>query len=289
MNTHPHEKKIEVSATAKVVLAIKEFYNTPNWPGARKKPLYSGTHKQLFLSEADMESVKLRAEPPEVLQSLAVRERWFNKICRAAIKKENIQQIIILGSGFDTRPYKLNPANQQGKPHEKVYSQVKFFEVDCAENLDTKEAIFADNGIDKNAVYVRADYTDPDFMDKLQSHGVKVDSPTLIIWEGNSMYLQLKQIKKLFLNLQTSFNNVVIAFDYFSRTFIQGPPSCFALHRMGMWKTGLNEDDLKELAIKCHLTVVSTESIAELEQHYQVNNQPPSESHQYHCAVLKKA
>ncbi len=240
----------------------------------------------MFLTEEDLNAAKNREEPSTVLQCLAVRERWFNKICSYHIKSNNVKQIIILGSGFDTRPCKMNSQNQKDKQNEKLYSQVKFFEVVCKQILDIKGEILSKAGVEKNAEYICADYTDEGFMEKLKLHGVNFTIDTLIIWEGNSMYHQLEKINNLFSKIKSAFKNVHIAFDYFTRDFIS-EPSIFTLHRQGMWKTGLNAEDLEKLALQTGFNIIATDSIATLEKQYEVNSNPPPESEAYKCSVLR--
>lgn len=277
-----------VSKTAKPVIAVKYVTAQPSfWQskgcGNRKTPLTKNTCSAIFLTSEDIKKAEQRPDINQI-KTVSTRERWLNKILENHVKVQNYKQIIILGSGFDIRPYKKNRDNQKNKPHANIYSQVRFWEIDQKNILDAKEQIYKSNGFDKNATYIRADYTKDNFVEQLVSSDLKLDMPTLIIWEGNLMYLEKSQIIDVVNSLKSSLKDFTIAFDYFTQSFINSIESLSPLKVL--WKTGI--DNIKEFAKETGLTIADVRNIRDLEIEYDVDNNPCERAEQYSLCALRK-
>lgn len=288
-HSRPATVKKEIAATADFVGAIKESLKSGGWPGNRQEPLWHGEHKRLFVSDGDIK--KVQPIPVEMRLGPAVRERFFNKQLHDYIKQQGYRQVLILGSGFDTHAYKKNKHEQQGKKNANVYAEVKFFEIDCEESLTRKERIYDENGVDKNAVYVKANYLEEDFITLLKQKGFNCNAPTLILWEGNSFYLPKEKIPPLFATIKSSIPNAVILFDHFTSEFINEgpkPTSCYfgnTHHAMKMWVTGFNTQDVAALASESGMTVVLTKALNECKREYGVSDHQGDDD--YLVSVLK--
>lgn len=289
MNTR---NKIEkVSDTAKPVLAAKYVTSQPSfWKnkgcGNRETPLANNEASRIFLTNEDIEKAEKNPNIDNI-KTASVRERWINKLFEQYVKNNGYKQIVILGSGFDTRPYKKNPQNQENKKNACVYSKIKFWEIDKPEILDEKEIIFKSQKLDKNATYIKADYTKTDFITMLFESGLNPKEPTLIILEGNLMYLEKDEAKEVFNKLKTLLNECVITFDYFPQSLVNMIASRTVKgSNESLWKTGI--DDLQDFASKCGLTVVENRSIGELSKEYDVDNNPSTGANQYSVCALRK-
>jgi methyltransferase (TIGR00027 family) len=85
-------------------------------------------------------------------------------------------QVLLLGAGFDARAHRLGVA-------------ATFFEVDFAATLDDKAAVL--EGLEPLAprIAVPVDLAAQRFVEPLADAGFDRSVPTLIVWEGVSMYL----------------------------------------------------------------------------------------------------
>lgn len=274
-------KQMDVSKTAKPVLAVKYVTAQPSfWQkkgyGTRESSLVHNECASLFLSPEDIKKAEERADIKQI-KTVSTRERWINKRYEKYIKENNCKQIIILGAGFDIRAYKKNSENQKNKKNAQLYSQVRFWEVDKAAILDEKEGLFKANGLDKNAVYIRADYTRDNLIEMLASTQLNFGLPTLIIWEGNSMYLEKNQIIQVVQQLKLAFAEFSLIFDYFKQTTIDSLDPNSILKTL--WKTGI--DDIHEFARLNNLTVFNSQNIGELEIQYGVDANPSERATEY--------
>lgn len=287
----PRKKVEKVSDTARPILAIKYVTSQPSfWKekvcGTRSVPLSNIEGAKHFISEDDIEAAKNNPKIDHI-KTVSVRERWINKLLHKYVKEKQHQQVLILGSGFDIRPLKKNSQNQEGKKHASLYSHLKFWEIDKAEILDEKERIFKEKGLDKNAEYIKADYTKSNLLEQLVAKDFNLNSPTLVILEGNLMYLEENQVREVFNKLQESLKEFVIAFDYFPQKIINFISSSSAEGtNEKLWKTGI--DDLEKFAREFGLVVEKNENIATLSQDYQVDINPSAGAKAYSVCALRK-
>ncbi|MDR3492149.1 MAG: class I SAM-dependent methyltransferase [Gammaproteobacteria bacterium] len=275
--------------TALPVLAIKHATSQASYwlskgHGKRVTPLSRGTHALLFVNEKEIDAVGVRSDADKV-QSVGIRARWINKVYQSYIKTKGCKQIIILGSGFDIRSYKKNQENQTGKKHAAMYAQVKFFEIDSDKILDYKEKIFSESHQDKNATYIRADYTQKDFIEKLAKAGVDFKAPTLFIWEGNIYYLDKLKISELMERLKTSFHDFALTFDYFTQTFLEETKA--KLPKMP-WNPDTGINNIQEFADNFGLQLIESGRIADLAVEYEVDEKPIYGAAHYVCTLSKK-
>ncbi|MDX1900749.1 MAG: class I SAM-dependent methyltransferase [Gammaproteobacteria bacterium] len=276
------------SKTAKPVLAIKTATKEPSFwlkigRGSRTTPLTKGDYAKIFLTDDTIQKVYERKDLDKILAG-AIRERWINKLYQKCIKEDDYKQIIILGSGFDIKPFKKNSLNQFGKTNASLYSTVRFWEIDRAVILDEKERIFKENNLDKNASYIKADYVKDDIIEMLHNEGVNFSAPTLIIWEGNWMYLENEEVDKTFKTLKDSFDHFIITFDYCSQSLVDNTNTVRPLwqgHKLGI-------DDICHFAEQHGLTVVANQTTDNLAKEYDVDNSPPEEFSQYSVCSLQK-
>ncbi len=117
-----------------------------------------------------------------------------------------IEQFVILGAGFDTRPYRL-PAQMQ----------VRSFEVDTPKTQATKREMLKNAGIDASAVtFVSADFEKEDWLGRLVEAGFDIRKPALILWEGVIMYLERAAVEDTLRKIAGLAKGSVLAFDYFT-------------------------------------------------------------------------
>lgn len=244
-----------------------------------------GNYLKLFVNKKgrDMLEGTVKSSPKAMALS-TMRHKYMNQVLSRRVKtSENpVGQVIILGSGFDTRP-----------ACKKEY-KVKFFEVDRPEILDEKATIYKRNNIDPNAVYLPMDYVNKDMIARLKSVGVNFDAPTHFIWEGNTAYLPNETIDRIINILKNNFSNATISFDYFA-------PQALTDKKTGSWTLDQTKEyldskgakfigsikDINEFVAKRQLTLIENHKMADLLKKYRPNEEPDGTANVYSLCTLK--
>lgn len=205
-------KEYNVATTAllanywKLVAKSKE-----NWPelcqdkGEREKDLFKDTLMQHFV-DSNIQAESEQRLDKRMWLPLATRGRFFRRTVSESVKNKEVRQVLILGSGFDTLPARKSKYTRD--------LGVRFFEVDQPQILACKEAIYAEHGVDKNAEYIGLDYVQGNLIEELKQRSLDFTSPTLILWEGNTFYLEKTEVIRVLHELAENFQNLIITFDY---------------------------------------------------------------------------
>lgn len=125
------------------------------------------------------------------------------------------EQLVILGAGYDSRPYRL--ADRLG--------DVQVFEVDHPATSAAKrakvEALIGE--IPANVTYVTVDFTVDKLADKLLGCGYRTTWPTVFLWEGVTPYLDLEAVDEVlgFVTAGAAAGSAIV-FDYILRSVVEG-------------------------------------------------------------------
>ncbi|HVP22200.1 MAG TPA: SAM-dependent methyltransferase [Anaerolineaceae bacterium] len=113
---------------------------------------------------------------------IVARCRFMDDLLSEALD-QGIQQLVILGAGFDSRPYRFD----------RLKKGVKVFEVDHPATQKNKrkqlERILGPDGLPGYVTLVPVDFTRDALADRLSECGYSERLKTLFIWEGVTMYL----------------------------------------------------------------------------------------------------
>ncbi len=170
------------------------------------------------------------------------RTLFFDEALTAALS--SVEQVVILGAGFDTRLFKFCLGRGLG-----------LFEVDQIETQVVKKQALSKSGIALDEVqFVAVDFVRGDWMEVLISNGFKPQKRTFFLWEGVTYYLTEAAVKQGFsLMAAASADGSLVAFDFFSEALIRenkvrigtalldliGEPLCFGIDACEGVKTGL--------------------------------------------------
>ncbi|MER5766070.1 SAM-dependent methyltransferase, partial [Streptomyces sp. NPDC002082] len=117
-----------------------------------------------------------------------------------------VDQLAILGAGFDTRSFRLSPEDR-----------VRCYEIDLPRTQAHKLAMLEKAGLSTRlATYVSADFETEDWMDKLVASGFDPGRRTLFLWEAVTMYLDRESVSATLRRIADSAPGSVVAFDYFA-------------------------------------------------------------------------
>ena len=151
---------------------------------------------------------------PGVMGALVTRSRYIDDYLSERIR-EGIQQLVILGAGYDSRPYRF----------EQLRNRVRVFEVDHHTTQDIKKAkltkIFG--ALPTYVTFVPVDFTQETLEQRLNESSYDAMAKTLFIMEGVSMYLTPKVMDSI-LSFITQYagSETSIIFDYFYQSAIDG-------------------------------------------------------------------
>jgi methyltransferase (TIGR00027 family) len=156
----------------------------------------------------------------------------------------DIDSVVILGAGMDTRAYRL--------AHR---SDIPVFEVDLHVNIARKKAAVrrAIGGVPASVHLVPLDFERNDLIGTLSGHGYRTDARTFFIWEGVTQYLTEDAVRATLSALQAAPAGSRLVFTYVRKDFIDGINMYDAAilykrfrQRQQVWKFGLDPDAVAE-------------------------------------------
>lgn len=101
-------------------------------------------------------------------------------------ESEGLQQLVLLGAGYDTRAY--GPLDGEA---------LAIFELDRAQTQRVKVEALRSAGIDTTHVtFVPVDFETERFMDRLLEAGFDVEKKSLFLWEGVTLYLSQEDVRE---------------------------------------------------------------------------------------------
>ncbi|MBZ8180845.1 class I SAM-dependent methyltransferase [Oscillatoria salina] len=173
--------------------------------------LFKDNYLNWFFAPSLIDS--LQKKPPnidelEVFQRIAywyilVREKYGDEVIEASIKA-GCKQLLLLGSGYDTRFFRL--ASIQN-------NSVKTFEIDLPETInDKKKCLIAKLKIIPHGLSLISLDLNKDNLNSLVDYGFESEIPTIYIWQGVSYYLTQESIDKVldYIKKQMTPNSVFV-------------------------------------------------------------------------------
>src|SRR6266487_3642166 len=145
-------------------------------------------------------------DPPMAHES-AARTTFFD----AALARHlgGIDQLVLLGAGWDTRSYRMP-------------KEIHCFEVDREKTQQTKRQMLKKVGLDTTGItFVPADFMTEDWLEKLVNAGFERDKPSFFLWEAVTMYLDREAVESTLRKIAGTASGSVVAFDYFNADLIE--------------------------------------------------------------------
>jgi methyltransferase (TIGR00027 family) len=141
------------------------------------------------------------------------RTKCIDNILQACIN-QGLQQLVILGAGFDTRSYR----------YQKSLQYAKVFELDFPGTQEIKKQRLAAANIvaSANVTYIPIDFNNTG-LEILLKKGYNPALKTLFIWEGVSMYLTPEAVDQVLSFIKhNSGPGSSIVFDYIFQSMVEG-------------------------------------------------------------------
>ncbi|MCW8327693.1 class I SAM-dependent methyltransferase [Photobacterium sp. SDRW27] len=142
---------------------------------------------------------------------VTARTVYFDQLIEKHI--DSIEQLVVMGAGFDTRCY--------GKFKHK---QIRYFELDQVNTQKLKISSLDKAGIDISHVnFVDVDFFAECWYAKLHQAGFDPGKKTLFLWEGVTLYLDERSVRQALREIrQHSALGSVVVCDIYANRFVEG-------------------------------------------------------------------
>ncbi|WP_028981596.1 class I SAM-dependent methyltransferase [Sporocytophaga myxococcoides] len=185
-----------------------------------------------------------------------IRTKFFDEILLKEISGD-IEQVVILGAGYDTRGIRF-------KIHLK---KIKVFEVDFpgTQRNKRKKLVHLPEEIPSNIHFIPLDFNERPFHEALMEAGFSKNKRTLFLWEGVSYYLPEKVVVQVLSFISQCAIGSSIVFDYATKDFVNGDHSTHGGKEIAKWLKkikepflfGLNADEISSFLSKINLSVIT--------------------------------
>ncbi len=153
---------------------------------------------------------------PSLHTSIVCRCRYIDEVLANELQN-GLEQLVILGAGFDTRAYRFPELITEGVVTFEVdFPATQQFKLEILENISPQRR--------DHVRYIAHDFNKGNLKEKLTQLGFNPRAKNLFIWEGVSMYLPAESVEKIFsFVVRNSRHQSRILFDYFSPLILEIP------------------------------------------------------------------
>ncbi len=145
---------------------------------------------------------------PGTYEFMIARTAFFDHIVAEALQ-DNVGQVVFLGAGYDSRPYRFAP----------LIRDTRLFELDTRPTQQRKKELLRQAGISlpEQLTFAPIDFDDGDLKDTLVQAGFTPHRRTVYVWEGVTYYLSAEVVDDtLSFIRENSAPRSAVAFDYAS-------------------------------------------------------------------------
>ncbi|MGH3677908.1 MAG: SAM-dependent methyltransferase [Mycobacterium sp.] len=198
---------------------------------------------------------------------------WSNIACRKRFIDEKLDEslaeidaVVILGAGLDTRPYRL--------AHR---TDIPVYEVDLPKNIARKKKTVrrALGGQPPSVRLVPVDFERDDLAAELAKQDYRTDYRTFFIWEGVTQYLTPDAVRATFEFLRGAAPSSRLVLTYVRKDFIDGENMYGAesvyrkfRKRRQLWHFGLRPDEVSEFVAEYGWQLLQNAGPDYLGEHY---------------------
>lgn len=155
---------------------------------------------------------------------------------------EGIDQLVVLGAGYDTRAYRMR----------EELSAVRVFEVDLPATSRDKRARLKKvlGSVPSHVTYVEVDFNRESPFDRLRESGYDASARTLFVFSGVSMYLPMSAVLNVFSQVsENSSAGSSLLFDYFFDDLMTSPERYYGGSQWITRVTDMGEEPLCGIAM----------------------------------------
>lgn len=210
---------------------------------------------------------------------IIAKSRVIDDMLEQSLAKGDVEQLVFLGAGYDTRSYR----------YQEQLTNTRVFEIDHPEIITRKK-----NLVDKrqfaqtNLTYCAADFDegkDAFDLDWLKKQGIQQDLKTLFIIDGVSYFISEAAFNNVLSIISEFKSNSEVIFDYAYQEILEGIPyrgsEEFKLSLKSMGEpvvNGIKENAIHTFLSKYKLDIISLLKPDDIEQKYLTDSHGLSQS-----------
>jgi len=190
--------------------ASRRIIDDPHARAFLIKPYFKALSRSRLL--ANLASRAIHFWAPGAQEFMTIRARLGDDIA-AEMAADGLEQIVLLGAGFDTMSLRIKEALRN----------VAIFEVDHPATQAVKREVVGRLGAPGNLRFVAVDFEQDDFVEKLREAGFVTDRQSLIVWMGVTYYLTAQAMTRALCQIHTLGGaGMRFIFDYMLKEVIDG-------------------------------------------------------------------
>jgi methyltransferase (TIGR00027 family) len=211
------------------------------------------------------------------------RTKWIDDEVEQAMAV--VQQLVLLGAGFDTRAYRLSSAHR-----------ATTFELDYPETSHVKQEILQREfgSLPSQVRFVEIDFNRQSMTEALNHAGFDYSQPACFIWEGVTNYLSAEAIDDSLRQIALAASGSILFFTYIHRDVIAHPGRFFGAGKMMArlqsygepWTLGLHPEEIQAYLAERGLNLIEDLSVADV---WQRAGRPEAETQGYEFYRLASA
>ncbi|GMA98150.1 SAM-dependent methyltransferase [Pelosinus sp. IPA-1] len=194
------------------------------------------------------------------------RTKYIDDSLQSAIES-GIEQVVILGAGLDTRPYRIS-----GRDH------IKFFEIDMPSIQDYKKKKVKNylGSLPENVVFIPIDFNIQTLDEVIAGKGLDFSKPIVFIWEGVTPYITEEAVGNTLRFISKISPGSILVFTYILKSVIEKNSDIEGaydlvkyLEKYGItWHFGLDPSDVSSFLKKFNLKLIEDVGTAYFQKKY---------------------
>lgn len=223
---------------------------------------------------------------PGALTSGIARTRYIDDLLQQTVQ-HNIQQVIILGAGFDTRALRLD-----------CLSNLPVIEIDHPNTARKKTAILKRTlgQLPNHIHYWQTDFNRESLQELAEREKLDLSIPTTIIWEGVTNYLHAQAIDSTFAFAGRFATGSYIIFTYIHQQVLDAPETFFGAEKLlkdldaieERWTYGFRPEKLSAYLQPYNFVLLEDSGATDYRNRY-LPNRPEKGYEFYRVAFAQKA
>jgi methyltransferase (TIGR00027 family) len=174
------------------------------------KPHFKLLARSRWLAKLTLRAMNVWAQGAQ--EFLTARPRLADETA-AEMAAEGLEQIVLLGAGFDTMSLRIKESLRD----------VTVFEVDHPATQAVKREVIGRIGAPENLRFVAVDFEQDDFVEKLRQSGFATERRSLIVWMGVTYYLTAQAMARALSQIATlGAAGMRLIFDYMLEEVVDG-------------------------------------------------------------------
>jgi methyltransferase (TIGR00027 family) len=219
--------------------------------------LFLPDDKRGMLTDSKAQEMIRKAIPQGMYEYVISRTKYLDEVFKEAIGND-FGQIVFLGAGFDSRPYRFND----------LLNKTRIFEVDSEATQNYKKSLLSKYSVEnKNVEYISTDFEEANLFSKIREHGYNPNDRTLFLWEGVTFYLTAKSVIRMLKDIrENSCPGSLVCFDF------QTMKSADELIKTGLEaesiKFGIEEGKINEFVLSNQYSIIEHLGSKKIEQKF---------------------